>query len=282
MVHAQISSRPRTSEVDTSHMRIPGLEAGNLALDRAGLVAMIDSCRAWCSRDMISSKLVSRICLKGSNRYRPSYGFGYETLVREVADSLHWRRFCHIPLDEAVPHPTTLSKLTHKYGPEVLQDLNQRLVRKACEHKVVRGRKLRVDTTVIQAPIAHPTDIGLLADAVRVITRTVKQLQAAGAAVRTVFRNRMRSVNGALRAVGRALRTRTGEAKVAVEQQTARVLRKRAQLRQTLQLAAQLMAQTKQRLRGITSIPDRVVQSVRSRGTTDLPREAQCQDRVWL
>ncbi len=220
------------------------------------------------------------------------YGFGHETLVREVADSLHWRRFCHIPLDEAVPHPTTLSKLTHKYGPEVLQELNALLIQKAREHKILRGQKLRVDTTVIQAPIEYPTDIGLLADAVRVVTRTVKQVQAAGAAVRTVFRNRMRTVKGALRAVGRALRTRTGEAKTAVEKQTARVLRvtrhvvkqasrvlgnsrraiqqlegraaaivqqKRTRLRQMLGLTARMMAQTTQRLKGVTSIPDRLV-----------------------
>jgi len=49
------------------------------------------------------------------------YGFGYETLVQEVTDSLHWREFCHIALDDAVPHPTTLSKLTRKYGPAVVQ-----------------------------------------------------------------------------------------------------------------------------------------------------------------
>ncbi len=220
------------------------------------------------------------------------YGFGYETLVREVTDSLHWRRFCRIPLDETVPHPTTLSKLTRKYGPEVLQELNRLLMRKAREHKVLRGRKLRMDTTVIQAPIKYPTDIGLLADAVRVMTRTVKQVQAAGAAVRTAFRNRTRTVKRALRAVGHALRTRTGEAKAAVERQTARVLRltrqvvrqaqrvldnsrralrqmqkraaaavrrKRAQLHRTLQLTAHVMAQTQQRLQGITSIPDRLV-----------------------
>lgn len=220
------------------------------------------------------------------------YGFGYEMLVREVADSLHWRRFCHIRLDGEVPHPTTLSKLTRKYGPEVLQDLNELLLRKARDHKILRGQKLRVDTTVIQAPIEHPTDIGLLADAARVVTRTVKQIQTAGAAIRTVFRNRLRTVKGALRAVGRALRTRTGEVKTTVEHQTARVLRitrqvvtqarrvldnsrqairqlprhaaaivqrKRAQLRQALQLTAQVVAQTKQRLQGITSIPDRLV-----------------------
>ncbi len=224
---------------------------------------------------------------------------------------MHWRRFCHIPLDDAVPHPTTLSTLTRKYGPEVLQDLNQLLVRQAGEHKVLRGRKLRVDTKVIQAPIEHPTDSGLVADAVRVVTRTVKHMQAAGAAVRTVFRNPLRTVKGALRAVDRALRTRTGEAKAAVDQQTARVLRitrqvarrarrvlansrrvvqdlpgratavvqrKRAQLRQTLELC------------GATDGADETAparhhldsrspgQSVRPRGATDLRREAQRQN----
>src|SRR3989337_4319023 len=74
------------------------------------------------------------------------YGFGYETLVREVADSLHWRRFCHIPLDGDVPRPTTLSKLTRKYGPQVLQDLNELLIQKAREHKVLRGPNLRIRT----------------------------------------------------------------------------------------------------------------------------------------
>ncbi len=220
------------------------------------------------------------------------YKFGYETLVKEVADSLHWRRFCHIPLDGVVPHSTTLSKLTRKYDPGVVQELNELLMQKARDQKILRTRKLRVDTTVIQAPIEHPTDIGLLADTVRVITRTVKQVQAAGAAVGTAFRNRTRTVKRALRAVGQGLRTRTGEAKPQVEQQTARVLRitrqvirqaqrvvtesahglqtlparaaavvarGRTRLQQSLALAAHVMAQTAQRLQGITAIPNRVV-----------------------
>ena len=220
------------------------------------------------------------------------YKLGYETLVREVADSLHWRRFCHIPLDGAVPHSTTLSKLTRKYGPKVVRELNHLLVRKARERKILRGRKLRVDTTVIQAPIEHPTDIGLLAEGARVVTRLVRQLQAAGAAVRTPFRNRGRTIKHALRNVGQALRKRTGEAKAAVMQQTARVLavtrrvvhqaqrvwsnsrravrqrhgrtalaleRGRRRLHDMLHLTARVMAQTEQRLQEITAIPDRVV-----------------------
>ena len=71
------------------------------------------------------------------------YRLGYETLVKEVTDSLHWRRFCHLALDAPVPHATTLSKLTRKYGPTILHDLNRALVQRACEAKLVRCRKLR-------------------------------------------------------------------------------------------------------------------------------------------
>ncbi len=220
------------------------------------------------------------------------YKLGYEMLVREIADSLHWRRFCRIALDGEVPHPTTLSKLTRKYGPEVLAELNRLLVHKARERKMLRARKLRVDTTVIQAPIEHPTDIGLLAESVRVVTRTVTRLRSLGAAVRTRFRNRLRTVSKAQRYVAQALRMRTGEAKTAVLQQTARVLRitrqvarqarrvlinsgravqrqrghaaaglqrLRTRLDRMLHLTARVMAQGEQRLQGITVIPDRVV-----------------------
>jgi len=44
------------------------------------------------------------------------YGLGYESLCREVADSISWRRFCRIGLDRPVPHPTTLVKLVHRAG----------------------------------------------------------------------------------------------------------------------------------------------------------------------
>jgi len=91
------------------------------------------------------------------------YRLGYEMLVREVTDSLHWRHFCHLALDAPVPHPTTLSKLTRKYGPDVVHELNRVLVQRASAHKLLRSRKLRMDTTVVQAPIEYPTDIGLLA-----------------------------------------------------------------------------------------------------------------------
>ena len=44
------------------------------------------------------------------------YRLGFERLCAEVADSISWRRFCRIPLDGKVPHPTTLMKLTTRCG----------------------------------------------------------------------------------------------------------------------------------------------------------------------
>jgi IS5 family transposase len=149
---------------------------------------------------------------------------GYETLVQEVTDSLHWRRFCHLALDALVPHPTTLSQLTRKYGPVVVHELNRLLFQRAAEQKLLRSRKSRVETTVHE-PIDYPTEIGLLAGNGWVMTRTVPKLQAAGVASRTTFRSPAWSTKRALATVSHSLRLRTGDAKTTVLTQTARVLR---------------------------------------------------------
>jgi IS5 family transposase len=94
------------------------------------------------------------------------YQLGYQRLCGEVADSIGWRRCCGIPLDQPVPHPTTLSKLVGRAGPQVLDQRNAALLAKLAAGKLLRCRKLRVDTTVIQADIDHPTDAGLLEHAV--------------------------------------------------------------------------------------------------------------------
>ena len=86
------------------------------------------------------------------------YRLGYESLCAEVSDSISWRRFARIPLDEPVPHPTTLSKLVHRVGPEVFAQRNAVLLGKFAADKLVRCRKLRIDTTVVEADIDFPTD----------------------------------------------------------------------------------------------------------------------------
>ncbi len=86
------------------------------------------------------------------------HGLGYESLCREVADSITWRRFCRIPLDGAVPHPTTLMKLTTRCGTAAIGGLNEALLAKAVQAKMLRTNRLRADTTVVPANVAYPTD----------------------------------------------------------------------------------------------------------------------------
>ncbi len=93
------------------------------------------------------------------------HGLGYESLCRKVADSITWRRFCRIPLDGKVPHPTTLMKLTTRCGTVAIDGLNEAMLAKAVQAKVLRTSRLRADTTVVPANVVYPTDSGLLADA---------------------------------------------------------------------------------------------------------------------
>jgi transposase, IS5 family len=48
------------------------------------------------------------------------YRLGYESLCREVSDSISWQRFCRIPFGTRVPHPTTLMKITTRCGDDAV------------------------------------------------------------------------------------------------------------------------------------------------------------------
>ena len=61
------------------------------------------------------------------------YRLGYESLCREVSDSITWRRFCRIPLDGSVPHPTMLMKLTTRCGTAAVDGCNEASLAKAAE-----------------------------------------------------------------------------------------------------------------------------------------------------
>ena len=137
------------------------------------------------------------------------YRLGYESLCREVSDSITWRRFCRIPLDGTVPHPTTLMKLTTRCGTAAVEGLNEALLAKAAEAKLLRTTRVRADTTVVPANVAYPTDSGLLAKAVRRIAATGRRIQAAGGATRTKVRDRSRSAGKRAHGIAAKLRLRT-------------------------------------------------------------------------
>lgn len=155
------------------------------------------------------------------------YRLGFESLCREVSDSISWQRFCRIPFGTRVPHPTTLMKLTRRCGEVAVAGLNDALVIKAAEAKLIRTDKVRADTTVVEAAVAYPTDSGLLAKAVGGIAKTVKRIQAAGGATRTRVRDRSRSAGQRARSIAAKLRLRGAAAR---EEGQAAVLRITGQL----------------------------------------------------
>ena len=136
------------------------------------------------------------------------YRLGYESLCREVSDSITWRRFCRIGLDGQVPHPTTLMKLTTRCGSAAVEGLNEALLAKAAAAKVLRTNKVRVDTTVVEADVGYPTDSGLLAKAIGTMARSVERIKAAGGATRTRVRDRRRSAGRRARSIASKLRLR--------------------------------------------------------------------------
>ncbi len=200
-------------------------------------------------------------------------GWGYETLVREVADSIHLRRFCLIPLHARVPDESTVRKLTRRLGPELTDALIRSVIALAVRERRFRARALRVDSTVVEADIRYPTDAGLCADAVRRITRAARRLQAAVPAADAHVRDRSRAVGRRLRALGRTLTRRTGVAKRSVQRITADVA---AQVRATIREARALVAQARRsrapartkatrELERVTALAGRVVEQIRQR-----------------
>ena len=136
------------------------------------------------------------------------YQLGYETLVKEVSDSFAWRRFCHLSLEDPVPDDTTLIKLTRKYGKNTLNELNDAIVLKLKEEKVIRGKKLRLDTTVTEANIHYPTDTSLLADGIKVVGRTVSKLKKLGVKIGDKFVNHTRRAKKICFTLAQVLRQR--------------------------------------------------------------------------
>lgn len=119
--------------------------------------------------------------------------WSFEECEREVRGSLVYRAFCRIDC-ERVPDAKTLVRLAHLLGPETLTPALERLVQLARARGVTRGQRMRVDTTVVETNIHYPTDSSLLADGIRVLTRTMKDLVGRVRRLGDHVRDRTRSV----------------------------------------------------------------------------------------
>jgi IS5 family transposase len=173
--------------------------------------------------------------------------WSFDVLEREVRANLAYRDFCRIGLDK-VPDAKTLARLSQALGNDAITDLHRRLVEMAKQEGLIRGRKMRLDTTVVETNIHYPTDSSLLGDGARVLTRTMKKVEeeTEGKLTRRV-RNRMRSVKKRVIAIARS-----GRLKGAQGEQ-----RRQREYRGLLRVTRQILNDTKRVMEEVEAMPKR-------------------------
>src|SRR5436309_8150312 len=208
------------------------------------------------------------------------HDWSFDECEREVRGSLVHRAFCRID-GERVPDAKTLIRLAQRVDQPVLKDVLARRVALGRERRIVRGRRLRLDTTVVETNIHYPTDATLLADGVRVLTRGLRRIgervrdrtrsvarrvfeiaqrsrtagNRAPADVRQRSQAKMRAVYQGLMGITRSV-LRHAERALAMRHHR----RHAAGLPATVGLVRRVLAQTRARvLRGDTHYPDKVV-----------------------
>jgi transposase, IS5 family len=170
--------------------------------------------------------------------------WSYEVLEREVRANVVYRTFCRIGI-EKVPDEKTLVRLGQAIGPETVRELHDRIVGLALQRRVIRGRKMRVDTTVVETNIHYPTDSGLLNDGARVLTRTMKQIERKASGLKKRVRSRMRSVTKRVIALGHALRHKGEEGE----------LKRQQEYRQLVRLTRQILNDSGRMLQQVEVLP---------------------------
>jgi len=155
--------------------------------------------------------------------------WSYEQLQWEVTGNYVYRRFCRID-GGAVPDAKTMVRYGQLLDGAVLQKVFDRVVEVARVRGVSKGRRLRVDTTVVEAPIHYPTDSSLCADSVRVLSREMEKLEEAGAKLPFVRTDVRRSLARRTLEIGYALRKRGDEAKEALVKPYRRLLKVTARI----------------------------------------------------
>jgi IS5 family transposase len=81
------------------------------------------------------------------------WGLSYEEVEMEVRERLSWHYFCHLSLMDTVPDATTLIKLNQRFGEGRVGHLNKQLVGHVVKHRAIKPRRIRIDSTTLEAHI---------------------------------------------------------------------------------------------------------------------------------
>jgi IS5 family transposase len=143
--------------------------------------------------------------------------YSFQELTREVRANLVYREFTRIGGGK-VPDDKTMGRLARQLGPEAVKQVHQRMVGIAQEEKIVQGRKMRVDTTVVETNIHYPTDSSLLGDGVRVLIRGMKKVEEIAGKAGATLRDRSRSVKLRVLEIARAARSKGEQSQKKLQQ----------------------------------------------------------------
>jgi IS5 family transposase len=180
----------------------------------------------------------------------------YRELRERINDGYTLRRFTDF-LSQLVPQHQAFNRAFNRLTPETLRTVNEWVVQAAVGLGLEDGQKLRVDTTVVETDIHHPTDNTLLGDTVRVITRLVGHLaQALGRRLKA-FHNRTRAARRRMRAIQRMTPSQR-------HQQQTKIYRQLIALTEQVVASARRVLKQTEKARGKDLQGDAVIRSLRS------------------
>jgi transposase, IS5 family len=206
------------------------------------------------------------------------WGLSYEEIEREVRERLPWRYFCHLSLMDIVPDATTLIKLNQRFGEDRVRGLNKHLMKQLLKTRSIKPRRIRIDSTTLEAHISYPNDVGVIHQAVKTLTRTAASLgkkitSHVRATKRALFswsqtakanpKERKEKGRKILKKVAKLAKHTVEESRKAFQGLSCSVSDQRAKLKQKfvaqIELADRVLSQTEHKLQGKKSIPERIV-----------------------
>lgn len=180
--------------------------------------------------------------------------WNYRELRERIADGYTLRRFTRF-YSQLVPKHDAFNRAFNRLTPATLVAINEIVVKSAVALGLENGKKLRVDSTVVETDIHYPTDSGLLWDAVRVITRLVEDLNDLLPAGVKGFTKRTRSARRRMQEIHRMSSRQRQQTKKYRE-----LIRTAARV---VENARNVLKKT-ERVRGIDLVSDIKIQAIRS------------------
>lgn len=206
------------------------------------------------------------------------WGLSYEEVEREVRERLPWRYFCRLSLMDGVPDATTLIKLNQRFGEDRIKGLNKGLVKELLKSRSIKPRRIRIDSTTLEAHISYPNDVGLIHQAVNTVTRTAASLgkkitNHIRATKRAVFswsqsakanpKERKEKGRKILKHVAKLMAHTVEQAREGLQTLAGSASDRFAKLKrrfsEEIELAQSVVTQTEQKLQGKKSIAERIV-----------------------